>query len=186
MCLIFRKIICLVILSTVFMFLFSAQNNAHAEGYKVDKAVPYNDVQKISSKNGSPLSVEECIEIALANNPEIAAAKYDISAADSRYDSAKSAFWPQLSVEGGYQNFSDSQRLIAARYNGEAGTFDNNLLRSDILGRLNLFAGGRMINEVGAAKKLLEAEKKKFIRTKDELVYAVTSFFFSILGQQKV
>lgn len=132
------------------------------------------------------LSLERCIEIALANNPEIAAAKWDISAADSRFDSAMSAFWPQISAEGNYQRYSDAQRLIAARYNGEPGTFDKNLLRSDLVARLNLFAGGRMVSETSAAGKLSTAEKKKFIRTRDELTYTITSVYFSILGQKKI
>ena len=132
------------------------------------------------------LSLERCIEIALANNPEIAASKWDVAAADSRLDGARSAFWPQISAEGSYQKFVDSQRLIAARYNGEPGTFDNDLGRGDVVARINLYAGGRMASEASAAEKLSAAEKKKFIRTRDELVYTVTSVYFSILGQQKI
>jgi len=131
-------------------------------------------------------SLERCIEIALAKNPEIAAAKWDITAAGARYDAARAAFWPQVSVEGGYQRFVDGQRLIAARYNGELGVFDDDVLRGDLVARMTLYSGGRITSEAGAAGKLSEAEKKKFIRTRDELIYSVTGVYFSILGQQKV
>lgn len=144
--------------------------------------------EKVEVHEGAqePLPLERCIEIALTNNPEITASRWDMAASDSRFDAARSAFWPQISAEGSYQTFVDSQRLIAARYNGEPGTFDNDLGRGDIVARINIFAGGRMANEANAAGKLSAAEKKKFIRTRDELTYAVTSVYFSILGQQKM
>ena len=138
------------------------------------------------ASNGGLFSLARCIEIALAKNPEIAASKWDIAAAGSRYDAARSAFWPQISAEGGYQRFVDSQRLIQAKYNGEVGVFDNDLYRGDLIAKINLYAGGRMASEAGAAGKLSEAEKKKFVRTRDELIYSVAGIYFSILGQQRI
>lgn len=139
-----------------------------------------------AGENKSLFSLDRCIEIALAKNPEIAAAKWDISASESRFAVARAAFWPQVSVEGGYQRFMDEQRLIAARYNGEPGVFDRNILRGDLVAKMSLYDGGRIASDVGAAEKLTEAEKKKFIRTRDELIYAVTGTYFAILGQQKI
>jgi len=43
-----------------------------------------------------------------------------------------------------------------------------------------------MVSETSAAGKLSTAEKKKFIRTRDELAYTIKSVYFSILGQQKL
>jgi len=130
-------------------------------------------------------TLDRCIEIALNKNPEIAAAKWDIAASDARYDTARSSFWPQLSVEGGYHRYLDSQRLIQARYNGELGVFDDDIFRGDLVAKMTLYAGGRITSEAGAAGKLSEAEKKKFIRTREELIYSITGVYFSILGQQK-
>jgi outer membrane protein TolC len=136
--------------------------------------------------NGGLFSLARCIEIALEKNPEIAAARWDVAAADSRLDAARSAFWPQISAEGGAYHYVDEQRLIAARYNGEPGTFDNDLRRGDVVARMTLYAGGRIANEAGATGKLSEAEKKRFIRTRDEMIYSVTGVYFSVLGQQKI
>jgi len=142
---------------------------------------------KVSVRESSELfTLNRCIEIALDKNPEIAAAKWDIAAADARYDNTLSAFWPQISAEGGYQRYVDEQRLIAARYNGEPGVFDNDVLRGDLMAKINLYAGGRITSEASTAGKLSAAEKKKFIRTRDELIYTVTGVYFSILGQQKI
>lgn len=139
-----------------------------------------------ATETESVFSLDRCVEIALANNPEIAAAKWDISASESRFAAARAAFWPQVSVEGGYQRYLDDQRLLAARYNGEPGVFDRNILRGDLVAKMSLYDGGRIADAAGAAEKLSEAEKKKFIRTRDELGYAVTGAYFSILGQQKI
>ncbi|OPY91567.1 MAG: Outer membrane protein TolC precursor [Syntrophaceae bacterium PtaU1.Bin231] len=137
-------------------------------------------------QDSNVLTLERCIEIALEKNPEIAAARSDITAAEARFDAARAAYWPQLSAEGGYLRYVDNQRLIAARFNGELGVFDNDLLRADLVVRWPLFTGGRISSEAGAAEKLSEAEKKKFIRTRDELVYSVTAVYFSIRGQQSI
>ena len=136
---------------------------------------------------GEPLfSLDRCIEIALAKNPEIAAAQWDISAADSRLDVARAALWPQVSVEGGYLRYLDDQRLMPTRYNGEPGVFDRNILRGDLVAKMALYTGGRIAGEAETAGKLSEAEKEKFVRTRDELIYGVTGIYFSILGQQKI
>ena len=142
--------------------------------------------QTEAALNQESLTLEQIKQRALTNNPEIAAARWDISAADARLDAARAAFWPQVSAEGGYQSFIDDQRLIAARYNGEPGLFDSEILRGDLVAKINLYAGGRTTSEAGAVGKLSEAEKKKFIRTRDELIYSVTGVYFSILGQQKI
>ena len=180
------------ILSVICFFCWALMFLAPAFGYgqdqKTDRPLLTNAApEKTPAEAGQELlSLDRCIEIALDKNPEIAAARWDIAAADSRLDAARSAFWPQISAEGGYQRYVDSQRLIAARYNGESGVFDNDILRSDLVAKMTLYAGGRITSEAGAAGKLSEAEKKKFIRTRDELIYSVTGVFFSILGQQKI
>ncbi|MCX5828564.1 MAG: TolC family protein [Deltaproteobacteria bacterium] len=155
----------------------AAENNVKPVIYQTPPGV---------AASGELFLLARCIEIALEKNPEIAAAKWDIAAADSRLDGAKSAFWPQISAEGGANRYVDPQRLIQARYNGELGVFDRSILRGDLVARLTLYAGGRITSEADAVGKLSEAEKKKFIRTRDELIYSVTGVYFSVLGQQKI
>ncbi|MBN1105946.1 MAG: TolC family protein, partial [Deltaproteobacteria bacterium] len=136
--------------------------------------------------DGERLTLERCIDIALEQNPEIAAGEWDISAAESRLNVANAAFWPWLRVDGSFLHDVNDQRLIPARYNGEPGTFDDQILRSSVGAKMVLYSGGRISSEAGAAEKLSEAEKKKFIRTREELVYAVSASYYAILGQQKI
>ena len=161
-------------------------HNAHAQALWPGNHAQAAQATTAAGEIDSLFLLDRCIDIALAKNPEIAAARSDMSAAESRFDAARAAFWPQVSAEGGYLRYGDNQRLIAARYNGELGVFDNDILRADLVARMTLYAGGRITGEAGAAGKLSEAEKKKFVRTRDELIYSVTGVYFSILGQQKI
>jgi len=174
----------------VFLFVFAAWHlhPDNSEAQDPEHGPNPSSLQKVgdAGKNGGLFSLQRCIDIALEKNPEIAAAQWDISAAHSRFDAAKAAFWPQVGIEGAYQHYVDNQRLIAAEFNGQLGVFDNDILRGDLVAKMNLYSGGRNTSEAGAAEKLAEAEAKKFIRTKDELIYAVTGVFYSILGQQKI
>jgi len=132
-----------------------------------------------------PLPLDRCIEVALANNPEVAATGWEATASTSRLDQAKAARWPTLSIEGAYTRHLDPQRLIQARYNGEPGIFDTDIYRGDLVLKMPIFTGGRIINEIAAADLIRKAEENRLARTRQELVFNVSSTFYSILGQHR-
>jgi len=133
-----------------------------------------------------PATLERCLELALANNPELAATGWDVSAAGNRLDQARASRWPTVSAEAAYGRFLDPQRLIQARYNGEPGYFDRDIYRGDLVLKLPIFTGGRIVNEIAAAELLQKAEENRLARTREELIFNVSSIFYSILGQRKV
>lgn len=170
---------------------------------KTDSAVgadsvstPAASVQKAANSPGSPeandgpgntkLTLESALHIALANNPELSATKWDASAAKARMDTALTARWPTLSVEGGYQHHVDEQRLIAARYNDEPGTFDTDNFRGDLVLKLPVYTGGRITAEIEIAELLKTAEERRLVQTREELVFNVSSTFYTLLGQREV
>jgi outer membrane protein TolC len=104
--------------------------------------------------------------VALERNPEIAAAKWDMEAADSRYDGARASYWRSSALKAANLRHLDDQRLIAARYKRGARRFRPGYCPGDVVAKWTLFAGGRQVNVADAAKKFAEAEKKKFIRTR--------------------
>ena len=69
------------------------------------------------------LTLERSIEIALANNPEVAATLWDVSVAGAREDQAKAARWPTLTYEGNYLKYLNSRPMFEVRYNGERRIF---------------------------------------------------------------
>jgi outer membrane protein TolC len=51
---------------------------------------------------------------------------------------------------------------------------------------LPLFTGGRLVNQVKAADLLTEAALHRLVRNREELVFNVSSIFYSILAQRQV
>jgi len=132
------------------------------------------------------LTLERSIEIALANNPEVAATLWDVSAAGAKVDQAKAARWPTLTYEGSYLKYLSSRPLFEVRYNGQKRIFSKQISRGDVILKLPLFTGGRIINEIKAAELVRLAEENRLSRTRDELIFNVSSTFYGILSQEKV
>ena len=53
-------------------------------------------------KEGDILGIEECVEIAVKNNPNIQISKNNVKLVESRVGQAKSDFFPSLGISGGY------------------------------------------------------------------------------------
>jgi outer membrane protein TolC len=122
----------------------------------------------------------------VANNPELAAAGFDVEAAKARRDAMRSALLPRISAEGGYTRYLDDQRLIPARFNGEPGAFSDELFSGDLVLRMPLFTGGKLLNEMRATDLLQQSAEHRMIRTREELVFTVSSVFFGTLAQERL
>jgi outer membrane protein TolC len=133
-----------------------------------------------------PLSLERCIEIALANNPDISFEGWNVSAAGARFDAAKAARWPNITVDGSYQTYNDPQRLIQARFNNEKGYFDNDLFVGGVTFKMPIFTGGRITSDINTSELLRLSAEHKLSRTRDEVVFNVSSVFYTILGQKQI
>jgi outer membrane protein TolC len=132
------------------------------------------------------LSLDRCVEIALANNPEVAATNWEVDVAGAKLDQAKAARWPTLNFEGNYTKYLNSRPLYEARYNNQRRLFTKQQSLGNIILKLPLFTGGRIINEIKAAELIHLAELNRLSRTRDELVFNVYSTFYSIFSQEKV
>ena len=141
---------------------------------------------QLQQKLKEPLNLENCIEVALANNPQIGRSSWDAEAAHAQKDVAAAQRWPSLDAVAGYRHYLDGQRLISARKPNEGGVWSSDIFSSDLVVSMPLFTGGRIVNEIGAAELLWQAANRRLARTKDEIVFNVSSTFFSILGQRRV
>jgi outer membrane protein len=152
------------------------------------ESVQANRPPSISPPNGpaGPLDLDEAIRIALANNPELVAARHDADAARSRRDGAFAQRMPRLSWFTDYNHHTDNQRLVFARYNGEPGVFSRDVLRGELRVDLPIFTGGRLSNRSGAADLRSTAAEYQAARSADELVFQVSSVFNGILAARRV
>jgi len=145
-----------------------------------DAAAPTN------SAASSDLTLTQAIAIALEQNPEIAADRYDATAAQEQYRQAAGAALPSLRAVGGYNRFLDSQRLIPARQSNEPGVFTKDLFTGDLVLTQPLFTGGRIRSEIRAADLLRQTAGHQLARSREELVFDVSSLYCSILASRHV
>lgn len=132
------------------------------------------------------LSLQDLIDIALKNNPGIAARHYETAAADARSDAAFGARLPQVGLNGSVTQFKE-ERLMNPRRPGAANTlqFADQLYTGEAVIRLPLFTGGRLLNESRAARLLHEASEYRLVRSKEELAYNISRVFYAVLAQRR-
>ncbi len=140
---------------------------------------------KLGSR-GEALTLEQCIEIARANNPSLASGGWDVQVALAQRDNVASERWPNFRGVSRYNSFVQNQRLVQVRKNNDPGMFSTSILAADIVLRLPLFTGGRIRSEISAAELLSLAATQRLARTWEELIYNVSSAFYTILGQRPV
>lgn len=135
---------------------------------------------------GEPLSLEDCIALALARNPEIAAVGWDAEAARENARAQGAERWPNIHLTGSYFHHQDTQRLGVPSPPGQPQYFAKDIVSADLVLRLPLYAGGRIVNEFRAAELLARAAEKRLARTREETAFNVTSTYYSILAQETV
>ena len=140
----------------------------------------------LPQETASPGSLERAVAIALSRNPDVGAAVADVDAATAQTDVASAARWPSVHGVGGYSRYQDDQRLSPATRNGELGVFTEDVFNADLVLSLPLYTGGRITNEIRASELLRQSAEHRMARTRDEIVFNVSSVFYSILGQRHV
>jgi len=133
-----------------------------------------------------PLTLEDCIQIARANNPSLAAGGWDVQVAVAQRDNAASERWPNFRGTASYNTYLQNQRIIPVRKNNDPGMFSTSLFAGDIILRMPLFTWGRIRSEISAADFATLAATNRLARTWEELIFNVSSAFYTILGQQPV
>jgi len=132
------------------------------------------------------LTLEECTALALQNNPEILAAGLEVEAARAETRIKGAGRWPSVRLTGSYFHYQDDQRLTPPLSPGAATYYANDVLSTDIIVRMPLYAGGRIVNEFRAAELLAKAMDDTLARTREELVFNVASTYYGILAQKHV
>lgn len=132
------------------------------------------------------LSLDECLQLALQNNPDLARKKWEVESADSEYQIARSKLRPQLKWQGGLLHSADPQAIIKARRVGDPVPYVDDIYSADMVLTFPLFTGGQFENKASSAKFQVDSQMQTLAFTAEELAYHVTRTYYSILGQQKV
>ena len=137
--------------------------------------------------NQSKLTLEQCIGIALKNNPELAQKKWNTEIAKAEKDIAKGRLLPEIGMVGGYTHYRDDRLIKPRRIGGqEVLDFADELISGGIALSMPLYTGGRLENEVKATEQITRSTQYQLLRSKRELVFNVSNVFYSMLGQRSV
>lgn len=133
-----------------------------------------------------PMTLDACVSYALRNNPDVAASGWDFDAAKAEKRVQAGARLPNIHLTGNYFHYQDDQRLVQPSSPVEAAYFTDDIVSADLVLRLPLYMGGRIVNEVRVAELLARAAEHNLARTREELTFNVTSTFYSILAQRHI
>lgn len=142
--------------------------------------------QTFPAATNSPFTLDECIEIALKNNPEVVGGGWDVLTAAAEKDIAAGERWPSFGIESSYRHYLDDQRLVAPRYANEPGVFGDDIITGNMVLRMPIFTAGRIRNEIKAAELLAQSARGRLSRTRRELVFNVSQVFYNILAQRHI
>lgn len=148
-----------------------------------------------TAKLAEAVSLQECIREALDRNPDVNAATSRVDAARAMITQARSAYYPQLSLSGGYTVTDNPtqafmMQLNQRKLNMQDPTFDPN--NPDTTDNIRLSAGlkyavydfGRRRFASQGAKLGLDSADLQLQAVRNELIHEVTRGFFGVLQAQ--
>jgi outer membrane protein TolC len=153
-----------------------------------DKATP----QKSSTQS---FTLDQAIEHALINNPDMQIAAERIGQAEAQLGVALSAFYPQVTAKVGYDHSNNPAQVFSMIVSQREFTSDsiNNInnpgyrqnFRPEIIGKLSLFRGGQDYQNSKAAELGIDAAEFERSTVRNALIEAVTASYYAYLAAQE-
>lgn len=131
-------------------------------------------------------TLEECLEIAERNNPDLAQLKAITESNRAETGIARSKVRPQLRGELGFQHSIDAQSMVKPRKVGDRIPYVDDIFSGDLVLSAPLYTANKLQNRVKHAKLHTQAALQNFERSKRELIFNVANTFYSMLGQKQV
>ncbi len=151
------------------------------------------------------LTLDEVVDLALARNAAVRAAAREVEAAAKAHAASRGRLWPFADIFGDWQysgpDEENKTRLLAnigrmpklgptLSDNQPIGgiprrEFDHNLYAVGVRVTYPLYVGGRIVAEIEANRLLTLLARERATQTVDELIFNLSSTFYSILRLQE-
>ena len=132
-------------------------------------------------------TLQRCIETALAHSPDLQMEAWEAKRAKEHTREAKGYRLPFLSAEASYDRWDRDQRIhVPHGPSMSESDFERDIFGYAVVARLPLFRGGQIINGVRLAEAQQSIAAHGLARTRDELVFNVTSAFYRAAALTKV
>lgn len=122
-----------------------------------------------------PLTLEQCIQLALVNSTNIRNARIDLVIAELRVKNARARYYPDVFLNGRY-SFSDDIDFGFERENYDAG----------LNAQYTLWDNGQREASFSQAKESRNATTSRNEQIKQNLIFQVTQAYYSILEAQEL
>jgi outer membrane protein len=139
---------------------------------------------------GDVLTLNRCIDIALQQQPALIASQYNIRAGESRVGEAQSAYYPQLSVSGGYSRTkplssgsNSSSSFSQVGNSGGSGSFDQYTGSANV--SQTIFDFGKTPTQVRIQNLNLDASRSDFDATRAQTILSVKQAYYGVLQSQR-
>jgi outer membrane protein len=132
------------------------------------------------------LTLEQCIDIALENNPVLGYRNWEIEALEAQKEEAAGQRLPRVSGSGNYHHYSDAMRLAPPRGFSYPLVFTDDILSFNVAMAMPVFTGGRISNQIKAAELFQQSAEHSLVHAQEELIFKVTSVYFSMLKQHQI
>ena len=152
-------------------------------------ALADNKAEKSSPQS---FTLDQAIDYALTNNPDLQIAAERIGQAEAQLGIALSAFYPQVTARVGYQHSNNPAEvfgMIVSQRDFDANSINtiNNPgyrqnFRPEIIGKLSLFRGGQDYQNKIAAELGIDAAEYERSTIRNALIQAVTATYYAYLA----
>ena len=134
------------------------------------------------------LSLDACIEIALAHNPVHEGARHGVNSREASVGVAQAPYYPEVSLSSGYSRWQRRAYLPDALSQQGSSTKigPTHDWMGGITARYTLYDGGRRTAELRRAVALKTAADEELIRVRRDLVYEVQSSFYQLAAATQI
>ncbi|NBS15413.1 MAG: TolC family protein [Gammaproteobacteria bacterium] len=159
-------------------------------------AAPQNGSEKGTPHRG--LSLNEAIDLAFVQNPDLAAAISRIGQAESRVAEVAAGFYPKVTARVGYDYTNNpalafSYIVSQRRFNANSSDINSQVnnpgwvenFRPEVIGSINLYRGGQDDYLHKAAELGVKATELEHAALKNRLAAAVTAAFYAVISAPK-
>jgi outer membrane protein TolC len=129
-------------------------------------------------------TLDQVVLAALANNPGIASSQEDVAVAEALLTQSKSAYWPQVGLQSGYQRqwYENSRQAISqGSTGGQTNNYNNTLSVSQYL-----YDFGQTPGRVESSRQTVVSNKKNLVTSMADVVRNAKNAYFEVLKQEEL
>lgn len=133
----------------------------------------------------TPMSLEDCIQVALQNNPASNYAKQSELSALEDVLIAKGKYYPDVGFRFGYRRWESHAFLPEGFVRPGLDTIGPvNEWRTNLRSQYTLFDGGQRSSELNSAKSQYAASQQESLETRNNIIYNVHAAYYDVLASE--